>query len=767
MDTNHTNRENDDIPHMYSTSKITYWEKYGVKRFPYRGKRKYTPLVYQSDDGGIVISNDVFGLTIRQFERMYKDCLDRRKTHESWIMNLRYPDKASNEYLEYLDNCTDCNKECLSWTENDSIENHLVKHLIRTIGTEIDIRKRQLLLILHDKICNAHDENITQISSGSLAEGMDLPGSDVDIMFFDNVVNVKQIERIIKNPIQRTEVFMETDTDHPGFTRLRLIAAGISFFVSNECIVNTQTGRYLSTTKFVNNIKQRNTRIISLHTVPVYQIKIKTIDIACCLRSKYLPYQAMPWILRYRRQWPPNVIIDRIINYGCLVVPIGPRIMPNCNLLWRISFSVAEKQLVHSFNFTQLLCYGLLKLTLTRIVNTNDVVKDLLCSYFMKTALFWVSEEVDIDTFQLPKLFICFTLCLNKLIAWVNNCYCPNYFIPEHNMFLGKINKYNNNSLLSVLNSIKYSGISGLMQNLFHSYPCKKSCNPPYSETSEQSILMLDFLIYRISHMFTNGMEMMSNLTKKYKLLKYIESIQNSESSTFNSSVCKFYYASISQHAAQLLPTLKQINTNYNIRTSYHRHLHDGLQSDAVTGWLLYASFYYATEQYNVTLRLTEYVLSKCLPGMVGLKHSYYSEAVVDNYRRNVHFSMTLNANMKKAVVDDVIFLQHSSLIPQELELEVEDTFFRIPSIIMSHCLRFLCYHHIGDTFNRQQALRHLRSPHVVNTKVVSNTFTLFGVCCEIAGYKDAAFHYYEDALQCDDCICSSAEKRKSRLLNI
>ena len=110
MDTNHSNQENDDKKRMNGIRKFTYWKKYGVKRFPYRGKRKYTPLVYQADDGGIVISNDVFGLTIRQFERMYKDCLDRRKTHESWIMNLRYPDKASNEYLEYLDKCTDCNK---------------------------------------------------------------------------------------------------------------------------------------------------------------------------------------------------------------------------------------------------------------------------------------------------------------------------------------------------------------------------------------------------------------------------------------------------------------------------------------------------------------------------------------------------------------------------------------------------------------------------------------------------------------------------------
>ncbi|VDI14246.1 Hypothetical predicted protein [Mytilus galloprovincialis] len=298
---------------------------------------------------------------------------------------------------------------------------------------------------------------MTQISSGSLAEGMDLPGSNVDIMFVDDVVNVTRIEKNIKHPVQRTEFVMETDVDHPLFTRLRLIAAEVreNMFVSKECIVNTQTVLYLSTTNFINQLKHRPPQEYYPHG-PCLSNKEQTCDIAFFLRSKYLPYQAKPWILRYRRQWPSDVVIDRIINNGCLLVPIGPETLAGCNLLWRISFSVAEKHLVHSFNFTQLLCYGLLKLTLKLIVNTNEDAKDLMCSYYLKTALFWVSEEMDIDTFQLPKLFSCFSLCLNKLISWVNNCYCPNYVIHEH-MFLGKINKYNNNSLLSVLNSIKNS----------------------------------------------------------------------------------------------------------------------------------------------------------------------------------------------------------------------------------------------------------------------------------------------------------------------
>ncbi|VDI54291.1 Hypothetical predicted protein [Mytilus galloprovincialis] len=334
-------------------------------------------------------------------------------------------------------------------------------------------------------------------------------------------------------------------------------------------------------------------------------------------------------------------------------------------------------------------------------------------------------------------------------------------------MFLGKINKYNYNSLLRVLNGIKYKGISGLVQNLYHSYNCNISCYPSYSETSEQSILMLDILFYKTTNISVNP----DRGLKYHKVLSFIESLQHSESSSLNIGVCKFHYSSISQFAAQLLPSPKTINTNYYLRSRYHRHLQNGIQRDAVTGWLLYASFYYVTEQYNETIRLTAYVLSKCSPDMVKLGMQYSSEANtykdINNYKRNVHCLMTLNAKMKTAVVDDVFYIQHSSLIPQELEMEVEDNAFIVPPFVMSHCLRFLCYHHIGDTYNRQQALRHLCSLQDVSTHTLSNNLTLAGVCYETSGFKDAAFHCYDKALQCDKRICPSAEKRKSRLLNI
>ncbi|XP_052102227.1 uncharacterized protein LOC127735866 [Mytilus californianus] len=393
----------------------------------------------------MIISNDVFGLTIKQFERMFKTCLDKRKTQEQWILNLRYPDKSSNDYLEYLQSCTDCNKDLLVLLGNDQRQKYLYEHLVKTVGTEIDIRKRQRLFIIQDMTRNTCSTDYTQISSGSLAEGLDLPDSDLDTMFVIHDVDVIHNVSNIKQPIHRTTYVIETDIDHPGFARLRMVASkgGESLRVKcPSCPPGTCTGEqiYASVNRFRDFHKQTfDYRTMEVHG-PCLTDPSKSVDNAFCLRSKHFPHNAIPWATRHRWQWPPNSVIDRIIKYGCLLVPIGPKTISDDESLWRLSFSVAEKILVHSFNFTQLLCYGLLKLTLKRVVNTNNDVKELLCSYFMKTALFWVSEEKDYDTFQLPKLFYCFSLCLDKLISWVNICYCPNYFIPEHNMFLGKIN---------------------------------------------------------------------------------------------------------------------------------------------------------------------------------------------------------------------------------------------------------------------------------------------------------------------------------------
>ena len=59
-----------------------------------------------------------------------------------------------------------------------------------------------------------------------------------------------------------------------------------------------------------------------------------------------------------------------------------------------------------------------------------------------------------------------------------------------------------------------------------------------------------------------------------------------------------------------------------------------------------------------------------------------------------------------------------------------------VSPVVMSHCLRFLCYHHLNNIVNRQQSLRDLyltiQEMYHVSENILSNSLTILGVCNEI-----------------------------------
>ncbi|VDI35046.1 Hypothetical predicted protein [Mytilus galloprovincialis] len=324
-------------------------------------------------------------------------------------------------------------------------------------------------------------------------------------------------------------------------------------------------------------------------------------------------------------------------------------------------------------------------------------------------------------------------------------------------MFLGKVNSDNNTILLNILDGITSDGIDGLTQYLF---PNDKGICRLLTTDSESSFIELFLLFYRIGYV-----DDISNMSQCLKTRMFIESLNKSKYSTFIINVCKHHHAHISQYAAQLLPPPTITTETYNIQNRYHRFLQDGTKTDAVSGWLLYASFYYVTGQFGVTLRLIDYVLSRCSPDMIIFCHGIYDDRVKNNYRNHVHYTMTLNEKIRISTVSDIHYAHHSPLMPDELQLEVNVTDMFISPTVMSHCLRFLCYHHLGDIFNRQKALWDLYS--TVNNKYfirnhgLSVSMAILGVCFEISGDKDAACQCYDEVQKCDGFIIPSAKLRK------
>ena len=57
-----------------------------------------------------------------------------------------------------------------------------------------------------------------------------------------------------------------------------------------------------------------------------------------------------------------------------------------------------------------------------------------------------------------------------------------------------------------------------------------------------------------------------------------------------------------------------------------------------------------------------------------------------------------------------------------------------------------------------------LKEKYFVSENQLSDSLTILGVCNEIVGDKEAAYHFYDTALQRECCICSTAAKRKVNL---
>ncbi|VDI01573.1 Hypothetical predicted protein [Mytilus galloprovincialis] len=755
---------------IHEMRKRTYWEKYGVKRFPYRGRRRFTPNLDQHFDGQISITNDVFGLTIQQFERTFRACLGRRKQNSQRILNLRYPVKSSNKYLEYLENCTGHIEGYVLWPGLNVNNVYLYEQLVQIVGKERDIRHRQRLFLLKDIIESILDiSNLQYITSGSISEGLDLPGSDLDIMLVIGDVEVVNRAENIKFSRKYTKLIMETDPLYPGFTRLKLAADDYHYsyrLIKDSLVQRLQTNKssfYVSTFKFVQNIQQITESVETVLHGPCLSDLYETMDVAYCLRCKSFPYNASNWINRHRKHWPPNEVIDTIVKNGCLLVPVGPKAMTNDQLLWRLSFSVAEKQLVHSFNYTQLLCYGLLKLTLKHIINKQHDVKDLLCSYFLKTTLFWVSEKVSIETFQLANIFICFFLCLDTLSSFVNNCYCPNYFIPEQNMFQGKVNMRNNKRLLSIIHGIERGGTAGLISN-FVSEGAILDCPAPTFKC--KSSTQLDFVFYK----YISKLKPRTHINNCYRVVIIAKSFLQSESSIFVQDICKWWIDSLNHFVVQLLPRPFLGQNVKNKQNRYHKHLLQCLQTDAVNGWLLYASFYYVIGQYKVTLRITDYVLSKCTHDKLYTGFSTFSQDMINKYAKNICTkNVTLNEKAKLATINYFTYMKRSSLIPVELSLEVENNELFVPPVVLTHCLRVLCFNHLGETFNTLHALQDLnltvREKYFITSCLVSETLTILGVCYEVSGDIDSAYKCYDKVSRIRVGTNNTAEIRKKELL--
>src|SRR6218665_1601614 len=60
---------------------------------------------------------------------------------------------------------------------------------------------------------------------------------------------------------------------------------------------------------------------------------------------------------------------------------------------------------------------------------------EVLCTYHLKAIRLWVCEENSLEWWNSTSVFAFCSECMKILAEWLISNYCPNYFIPDANLF--------------------------------------------------------------------------------------------------------------------------------------------------------------------------------------------------------------------------------------------------------------------------------------------------------------------------------------------
>ncbi|CAC5373260.1 unnamed protein product [Mytilus coruscus] len=138
-------------------------------------------------------------------------------------------------------------------------------------------------------------------------------------------------------------------------------------------------------------------------------------------------------------------------------------------------------------------------------------------------------------------------------------------------------------------------------------------------------------------------------------------------------------------------------------------HFLIGTKVDAITGWLLLASYFYKMGKPLYTLKITEMILAKSREDKILIADGYHEdvmmkyleEVAATKWNHNLSFLNCMNSYC----VDMLYNIPWSTLNLEELSPDVNVEFNIIPPVIYVHVLRFVCYNDNGNISLREREI--------------------------------------------------------------
>nr|XP_034328797.1 uncharacterized protein LOC117690049 [Crassostrea gigas] len=650
-------------------------------------------------------------------------------------------------------------------SDNCDMSEALYVGLCDYIGTPTELTARREVMDMEEMIIKPAliHEWCRMMKTGSHREGFRFQSSDVDrMLWYTNHKVITDLSQFSVYDLSKHSLILMEDTDTPGSVRLQLLTSPRekdfeTYFVPFTKYISNVKWRQIMLTLMVKNNSFKNAK----NHGPCANGFIGDIenDYAACFHCSY--WSRFPSDLK---KISSNTVFNDILRNGCHFVPVGSKIAGDENELeWRLSFSQAEQKLVYSMNHTQFLCYGLSKIFLKEVVN-RDKEEPFLCSYFLKTTMFWMMKKIEYTDWCPRNLINCFTACLAFLIDNVGRRILPNFFIPENNMFAAKLSTAQGESareclfqelkmyyemgltcLLqsSTLTTLIYNNLSGIDPIIYKRAHIIEKCAADTDICLKKEINWLSIL----------GKDVREN----YFILRFTIILSNQSLSEYETITVQKYTTDSLVSTAFLYLNSSTVSTNKKVYRS-DRLIGNLLKLAGRVGdvsCLLYlALYYYRTCRYREALHVTALVKKS-------LTRPYIMFSTVDRERYNESVAgWSLSKRMQKAWAD-LVRLKKDVYYINELDLEQKvskgnsQPSLLISPYIMTDMLSVLCNYRLGNRSQCLQSLSDLQTLMLnddngsyvpLHTRDIS--WQILGICQHVVGDLNGAFQSYQQSLR-------------------
>ena len=335
----------------------------------------------------------------------------------------------------------------------------MVYELLDKLGLSEEIRKLYRENAYTEEISNnlVRGDIFRSYIFGSDIEGTQTPGmnSDIDIALVNASIEV--FTNCSNSGGKPGFIVVQDETTPPGHVKLQKIYDNKPL-QGTHCplIIDKKTSLPSSLYHLLPDDKGR----IAITTKPGYMLPIPNVtkhsvafkkdnkgdcedfDYVPAFLSKVLPDCVTDCLTSKRNSgFLTASVVEACKSYECLFVPKRHCQSKDSRLLWRISPSHQERYLMFNFNSVQHKCYVLLKLIKNDIINPA-LGSEVLTSYHCKTAMLHLIYMTPSQFWRPDNLLFCLITALHCLLLWSMASNCPNFLIPDENMFRWRISRH-------------------------------------------------------------------------------------------------------------------------------------------------------------------------------------------------------------------------------------------------------------------------------------------------------------------------------------